>query len=125
MNRTLLLALLALSLTACGPRIVKDDAPASDLDVLAANVRKTTSPTLLPNGKEYCAELARTQAEMDECTGDLEDALYNANRKGERTAQTVDKFIARERLTRNPCNAFQRLFLSRCNPDAKNSATRP
>lgn len=114
MNRKLLVALVALSLTACAPRIVKDDLPASDLDVLVANVRKTTAPTLLPNGKEYCAELARTEDEQDDCAGDLEDALYNGNRKGERTRATVEKYAARERLRRNPCNALQRTFLKRC-----------
>lgn len=116
MNPRLLVALVGLSLTACGPRIVKDDAPASDLDALVSNVRKTTAPTLLPNGKEYCAELARTEAEQDDCMGDLEDALYNSNRKGERTASTVEKFATRERLRRNPCNWFGRTFLSRCKP---------
>ena len=114
MNLKLLLVLCALCLTACAPRIVKDGSPASDLDVLVANVAKTTRPTLLPNGKEYCAELAQTEDEQDDCTGDLEDALYNANRNGERTRQTVDNFVARDRLRRNPCNAFQRAFLKRC-----------
>lgn len=114
MNRKLPLALFALFLTACAPRIVKDDLPASDLDALAANVRKTTTPTLLPNGKEFCAELARNEDEQDDCTGDLEDALFNANRKAERTRTTVDNFATRERLRRNPCNALQRAFLKRC-----------
>lgn len=114
MNLKLLLALCVLSLTACATRTVKDDSPASDLDVLVANVAKTTRPTLLPNGKEYCAELAKTEDDQDDCMGDLEDALYNSNRNGERTKQTVDNFAARERLRRNPCNWFQRAFLSRC-----------
>ena len=83
------------------------------------NVAKTTKPTLLPNGKEYCAELARTEDEQDDCMGDLEDALFNANRKGELTQQTLDKFIAREKLRRNPCGFFARMFAARC----KNSAT--
>ena len=124
MNLKLLPVLCVLFLTACGTRTVKDDSPASDLDVLVANVAKTTRPTLLPNGKEFCAELARNEDEQDDCMGDLEDALYNSNRNGERTKQTVDNFAARERLRRNPCNWFQRLFLSRCTVD-KNSATRP
>jgi hypothetical protein len=124
MNLRLLVVLSVLFLTACGTRIAKDDSPASDLDALAANVRKTTSRTLLANGKEYCAELARTEDEQDDCMGDLEDALYNSNRKGERTLQTVEAFIRRERLRRNPCNALQRAVLSRCQ-EGKNSATRP
>lgn len=116
MNPKLLFVLPVLFLTACGPRIVKDDAPASDLDALVANVSKTSAPTLLPNGKEYCAELARTEDEQDECMGDLEDALYNSNRKGERTLATVEKFATRERLRRNPCNLVERMFLARCKP---------
>lgn len=76
--------------------------------MLVANVAKTTRPTLLPNGKEYCAELAKTEDEQDDCMGDLEDALYNSNRNGERTKQTVDNFVARERLRRNPCSWWER-----------------
>lgn len=108
MNLKLLLVLCVLFLAACGTRTVKDDSPASDLDVLVANVAKTTRPTLLPNGKEYCAELAATEDEQDDCMGDLEDALYNSNRNGERTKQTVDNFAARERLRRNPCSWWER-----------------
>ncbi len=114
MNLKLLPVLLLLCLAACGTHTVRDDSPASDLDVLVANVRKTTAPTLLPNGKEYCAELARTDDEQDDCLGDLEDALYNSNRKGERTLQTVTKFSERERQRRNPCGALRRMFSTRC-----------
>jgi len=117
MNLKLLIVPCVLFLTACGPRIVKDDAPASDLDALVANVRKTTNPTLLPNGKEYCAELARNEDDQDDCTGDLEDALFNSNRDKGQTRQTVEKFAAGERLRRNPCNALQRAFLRRCKTD--------
>lgn len=117
MNLKLLLVLCAMFLTACAAPTVKDDAPASDLDVLVANVGKTTRPTLLPNGKEYCAELAKTEDEQDDCLGDLEDALYNANRSGERTLQTVQNFAARERLRRNPCAWWERMVRrDRCKP---------
>jgi hypothetical protein len=79
----------------------------------------------LPNGLEYCFEQSNTEDEQDDCTGDLDDALYNANRRAQRQAQTVEKFAARERLRRNPCNAIQRLLrVDRCDAD-KNSATRP
>lgn len=117
MTHRLLSVLLALSLSACGTHLPKDDAPASDLDVLALNVRQQSRPVLLPNGREYCAELADSQKEMDRCTGDLEDALYNSNRRAERTSQTVDKFVRREKLRRNPCGAFARIFdRKRCQP---------
>lgn len=107
MNLKLLLVLIAPCLTACAGRIVKDDSPASDLDVLVANVAKTTKPTLLPNGKEYCAELAATEDAQDDCAGDLEDALYKANRNGEKTRSTVEKFVARERARRLPRKWWQ------------------
>lgn len=109
MNLKLLIVLLAVFLTACSMRSVKDDSPASDLDALVANVAKTTRPTLLPNGKEYCAESATTEDAQDDCAGDLEDALYNANRNGERTLTTVERYAARERLRRNPCSWWERL----------------
>jgi hypothetical protein len=109
MNLKLLIVLLAASLTACGTHSVKDDSPASDLDVLVSNVAKTTRPTLLPNGKEYCAELAATEDAQDDCTGDLEDALYSANRNGERTLRTVTDYATRERLRRNPCSWWEKL----------------
>ena len=124
MNLKLQSGLWLLFLTACAAQPVKDDSPANDLDVLAANVRKTTTPTLLPNGKEYCFELSLTEDDQDDCTGDLEDALYNSNRKGERTRKTVTDFVAREKLRRNPCNWFERMLrYDRCSP--KNSTTPP
>lgn len=110
MTYRLLPVLLALCLSACGTRLPKDDAPASDLDVLGLSVRQQSRPVLLPNGREYCAELSNSQKEMDSCTGDLEDALYNSNRRAERTSQTVDRFIQREKLRRDPCNALEKVF---------------
>lgn len=89
--------------------------------MLEANVRKTTTRTKLPNGKEYCAELARTEDEQDDCMGDLEDALFTSNNKLGRTLNTVVEFIHDERNRRRPCGFFARIFQrERC---AKNSAT--
>lgn len=123
MNLKLLCVIPLLFLQVGCARFVKDASPASDLDVLIANVTKDGKPVLLPNAKEYCAELARTEQQQDECMGDLEDALYNANRRGERQIETVRKFVARERLRRNPCSVWERMFrVDRCRPD-KNSAT--
>ena len=117
MNLKLLIVLTAAFLTACAPHSVKDDSPASDLDVLVANVTKTTQPTLLPNGREYCAELAVDEDAQDDCMGDLEDALYAANRKAERTLRTVTDYAARERLRRNPCSWWEKLIRrDRCEP---------
>lgn len=115
MKRLLAIVPILLCLSACAMHTVRDGSPASDLDVLVANVRRDGKPVTLPNGKEYCAELAVTQDAQDDCTGDLEDALYNANRRGERQVHTVDEFVRLEKLRRNPCGFFRRLFTpSKC-----------
>ena len=114
MNLKLLIVLIAPCLVACGPRIAKDDSPANDLAVLVANVQRDGRPVKLPNGKEYCAEFAATEDDQDMCLADVEDALYMANRKLERQVRTVEAYATGERLRRNPCNAFQRVFLKRC-----------
>lgn len=109
MNLKPLLALIALSLTACPRHFVRDDSPASDLDALASSVSRDLRPRLLPNGLEYCAELARTEKVKDECTGDLEDALYMANRDKERAMHTLTTGIDRIKLARNPCSVWEKL----------------
>lgn len=117
MNLKLPLVLCALFPTACATPLAKDDSPASDLDVLVANVRKDGNRVNLPNGKEYCFELSRTEDAQDDCTGDLEDALFNANERGERQVTTVEKFANREKLRRNPCTVWERMFrVDRCRP---------
>lgn len=89
---------------------MKDDSPASDVDALLANVRKTTRPTLLPNGKEYCLEDAATEDAQDACSGDLEDAVHVGNLKADKTFKTVEDFARAEKLRRNPCGMFKRMF---------------
>lgn len=72
-------------------------------------VRRYTKPTLLPNGKEYCYEDARTEGAQDDCAGDLEDALYNANHADKPAIQKiVDEAVRRAELLRNPCNWWRR-----------------
>jgi hypothetical protein len=107
MNRTLVLALSALCLTACGQHSVRDDSPASDLDALVSSVGRDLQPRLLPNGKEYCVELARTEREQDDCAGDLEDGLYASNRDKERGMSTLRDGVRRIKLSRNPCRWWQ------------------
>lgn len=81
------------------------------------NVAKTTNRVLLPNGKEYCAELAVTEDEQDDCVGDLEDALHKANSNSARTLLTVRNYATRERLRRNPCSWWERVLRkARCEP---------
>jgi len=109
MNLKLLSVLIALSLSACATHTVTDDAPASDLDALVANVRSDSRPTLLKNGKEYCMEDAVDEDAQDECAGDLEDGLFGANRKLERIFNSVLSFANRQRLQRNPCSRWEKL----------------
>lgn len=107
MNLKLLPVLIVLFLTACGTRTVRDDSPASDLDVLVLNVQSEARPVLLPNGRDYCMELAASEQAQDECGGDLEDALYTSNKRAARILTTVQNFVAREKLRRNPCKWWQ------------------
>jgi hypothetical protein len=88
---------------------VKDDSPANDVDVLVANVKANSAKVLLPNGRDYCAEDARTEQAQDDCMGDLEDALFNANTRSSRVIRLVERFAARERLRRNPCSWWERV----------------
>ena len=105
-----IVALLTLLISGCGMHSVKDDSPANDLDALVMSVRINAKPVLLPNGKEYCAEEAITESEQDDCLGDLEDGLYNANKKLRRSLDIVEKGVERIKLSRNPCGIFKRLF---------------
>lgn len=107
MNHKSLIVLLAMCLTACATPSVRDESPASDLDALVSSVGRDLRPTKLPNGREYCAELARTERDKDECTGDLEDALFTANMDKGRALQTLRKAVERLRLARAPCRFYQ------------------
>lgn len=107
MNLKLLLVLSAVLLTGCASPSVRDDSPASDLDALVASVRPDLVKTLLPNGKEYCAELATTERQQDDCLGDLEDGLFSANKDKDRALRTLLKGVARLKLARNPCRWYQ------------------
>ncbi len=107
MNLRLLCVILALSLLPACAHSVRDDSPASDLDALVSSVSRDLKPRLLPNGKEYCAELATTERAQDECLGDLEDGLYASNRDKERASTTLVNGVKRIKLARNPCRWWQ------------------
>lgn len=109
MNLKLLFVMLVLFLSLGCAHSMKDDSPASDVDVLVANVKANSAKVLLENGKEFCAEDAATEQAQDECMGDLEDALFTSNRRSERVVKLVERFAARERLRRNPCSWFERM----------------
>lgn len=107
MNLKLLLVLSVVLLTGCVSPSVRDDSPASDLDALVTSVRPDLVKTVLPNGKEYCAELATTERQQDDCLGDLEDGLFSANRDKARALNTLLKGVARLKLARAPCRWYQ------------------
>lgn len=107
MNLRLLLVILALFLLPGCAHSVRDDSPASDLDALVSSVSRDLRVRLLPNGKEYCAEFAKTERAQDECLGDVEDALYQSNRDKLRARQTLETGVKRIKLARNPCRWYQ------------------
>lgn len=109
MNPKLLIVLIVLFLTACAGHTVRDELPASDLDALAMNVQREGRVVLLPNGKDYCAELADTEDRQDACMGDLEDALFNANLRLRRVVNLVTNGVVRLKQQRNPCGWWARM----------------
>lgn len=87
-----------------------------------SNVKRETQPVMLPNGKDYCMELATSEDAQDECGGDLEDALYAAHRKLRSVYDMAVSFTDRLRLQRNPCSRWEKITRrDRCKP--KNSTT--
>lgn len=106
MNLKLLCVLIVLCLPACGTPSVRDDSPESDLTALVTSVKRDLQRRVLPNGKEYCAELAKTEDAQDDCMGDLEDVVYLSNRDKDRAANTLTKGMERIKLSRQPCGFF-------------------
>lgn len=89
------LAPMLLFLQGCVTPSSKGGSHESALTALRANVNRDLQTRKLPNGKEYCAELARTQKEQDACTGDLEDGFYLSNRDKERARKILNEGINR------------------------------
>lgn len=115
MSLRLLFVMIALCLLLGCAHSVKDDSPASDLDALVSSVKRDLRPRLLPNGREYCAETAKTERAQDECLGDLEDVVYASNRDKTRAATTLEKGVSRIKLARNPCSWYD----VKCHRDAR------
>lgn len=107
MNLKLLIVLIVPFLTACGVHTVRDDSPASDLDALVLGVKQELPKRTLPNGKLYCAELARTEDAQDECLGELEDHVYVREQDVNRAITFIQQAVERIRLSRNPCRWYQ------------------
>lgn len=107
MNLRLLCVILALPLLPACAHSVKGDSHASDLDALVSSVSRDLKTRLLPNGREYCAELSPTERAQDECLGDLEDVVYASNRDKERARRSLETGVSRIKLARSPCRWYQ------------------
>lgn len=119
MNQLLVIGAMMLCLAACGTQRTKDDAPASDLVALKASVQENLPRRTLPNGKIYCAELAATNDDRDECTLDLEDLVFMLTKDRERALRVLGQGIERLERARRPCGAWARFWgLDRCDPGA-------
>jgi hypothetical protein len=70
-------------------------------------VKRDLQRTRLPNGREYCAELAETERAQDYCMGDLEDALKASNDDKTRAWVTLDRGINRIKAGRVECSWWQ------------------
>lgn len=80
-----------------------------------SNVARDLKPRLLPNGLEYCGELAKDEKEQDECIGDLEDLGYLSNQDKRRALKSLRYGVDRIKLARNPCNWVEKVFrVKRC-----------
>ena len=107
MTLKLVPALIALSLAACATPSARDDSPSSDLDALVQTVERQLPNRTLPNGRQYCAELAATEGEQDECMGDLEALNLLRVRDRERALQQLRGGANRIKATRVTCGWWQ------------------
>ena len=80
--------------------------PTTDLDALESNAKRDLAPRTLPNGKLYCAELAKTEKAQDSCIGDLEDTLSSSETDKAVGLANLSKGVERIRLSINPCGFF-------------------
>lgn len=107
MTRPLVTVLLALCLPACATHSARDDSPSSDLDALVQTVERQLPARTLPNGKQYCAELATTEGAQDECMGDLEALNLQRNADRGRAITTLRSGANRIKATRVTCGWWQ------------------
>lgn len=82
-------------------------------------VKQQGKARVLPNGRTYCVELAKTEGTQDECALDLEDAFYLSERDKARMVDLVVKGVERHRRAIQPCGWWKRTFQrSKCDPGA-------
>lgn len=107
MTLRLLIATLAACLIPGCAHFESADSYENGLDALVQSVQRELAPKTLPNGKIYCAELARTEREQDECLGDLEDFVYLLVRGDQRALELLTRGAARLKQARKPCRWWQ------------------
>lgn len=101
------IALIALFLAACATPSARDDSPSSDLDALVQTAERNLPNRTLPNGRQYCAELAATEGEQDDCMGDLEALNLVRVKDRDRTLQQLRSGANRIKATRVTCGWWQ------------------
>lgn len=99
--------LIALCLPACATHSARDDSPSSDLQALVQTVERQLPNRTLPTGRQYCAELASTEGEQDECMGELEALNLLRVRDRERALQQLHSGANRIEATRLQCRWWQ------------------
>lgn len=70
--------------------------------------RAGLAPRTLPNGKEYCIEDARTDAQRDECALDLEDGFFLSNTDKALALKYLERDVQRIKLMLRPCAWYER-----------------
>lgn len=69
----------------------------------------------LPNGRQYCAELAATEGEQDDCMGELEALNLLRERDRTRALEQLAKGVGRIKAERIEC----RLLDFKCRRDRR------
>lgn len=101
------IALIVLSLAACATPSARDASPSSDLQALVQTVERQLPNRTLPNGRQYCAELAETEGEQDECLGDLEALNLLRVRDRARALQQLRTGAGKIQAARMACRWWQ------------------
>lgn len=98
--------------------------PRPDFDALVSNAKADLAPRTLPNGKLYCAELARAELAQDKCAGDLEDTLLASETDKAVGLANLVLGIERIRAALDPCRWFEFRCKSRVRKlDRRSSST--
>lgn len=71
------------------------------------NVTRQLPKRTLPNGRQYCAELAKTEGEQDACMGDLEALNLLRDKDRDRALRELRGGANRIKATRVHCGWFE------------------